>query len=84
MCDFSEYSFKQIGDTLNRYDDYYDEIVPFLIKGNRIYMLTINGEKPKRSKGLKLINDKKISRIQQKNKDSFKNNHIIIEDFFLD
>ncbi|MBP5474334.1 MAG: hypothetical protein J6X92_06235 [Bacteroidales bacterium] len=83
FVDIFEHSFKQIGDTLEV--DLSDisgieETNRFLLKGNRLYRLNIYGEISKRSRGYKLINDKKISRIQQKNKDSFKNNHIIIED----
>lgn len=83
FIDIFEHSFKQIGDTLEV--DLSDiagieETDHFLMKGNRLYRLNIYGEIKKGSKGLKLLNDKAISRLQKKYKNSFKHDHIIIED----
>ena len=42
--------------------------------------MLVDGTIGKRSRGLKLINNKAISRLQEKYKNSFKYDHIIIED----
>ena len=83
LDDFSEHSFKQIGDTLEI--DLSDiagieATSHFLIKGNRLYRMNYGEIIKKRSRGLKLINDKVLSRIQQKYEYRFKSFHLIIED----
>lgn len=74
-----EYSFKQIGDTLIRCEDYYNSCRHELIKGNRIHSIGADGKVIK-GPGLKLINDKTLIKIQQKYEYRFKRDHLIIED----
>lgn len=69
-----EFRFKQINDTL-----VIEDFGKYLIKENSIYMIGVNGKVIKKDKGLKLTNNKTISRLQNKFESQFFTDHLIME-----